>query len=804
MLLVAMMRGVSFEEELVRNLAQMSNVECSTESECVNKANENYVGNQFFASIPYFAMALEKQTVNASSCAIHNNLGVSFLQQRYVDEGVRHLRIAQHGDNGTNVLCVSAAKNNLDRLDHNIQDSTWLTVGVQPATELARRKTIADELFFEGRDVSTALIHYKSILQEQYDPITHVKSLWMRQRVADWEGMGDSLRALGQQVDQLIQEADRAGFSSSASETLAELCGYLSATLPVPVALAHEACKHRSATLERDAKAAGRSRSNTDSAVQAPQAPPRSGVLRLGYVSQSFCNHPVGQQMVQLMPFHRAACQHDQERGCPLANVTRVNVTRVNVTRVNVTCYSLVNCNPATDKWTALMMKGCHQYVELGDYFGTGADPSSSAARAASRIAQDAIEVLVDINGYKTSAAAMAVLAQLKAQTCSENQVALGGARWSGSGCVVTAHMLETTNLYASGMGFGAHFIDFFITDSVLSPADMEQPGRPGWKLSSRSGGGRGRYEGVMVLPHLFWAPQTSPTDSNSTNDTRHGSTASNSGASGNDSSNDSSTDSSLDTRAAILRQYGLPPDAAFVIGSFNRIEKVSRAAFHAWCRVLIRLPGSVLWLFAGGEEVQSALKAEAAALGVHPSRLVFAGFVGAVEHRQRLQALVDISLDTPGYNGGTTTADLLRAAVPVLTLTSSLAGATSSGSQDDSSDAAGAAGWRWRGRGAQGRPYYSRMASSVLTSAGLELLVCHSLKEYVDQAVAAGAQPERWRRLAGTMAARLQAGDSTKQTVPLFDHEEQVSSMLRGFQSAVEHAHAGGGGHIVVPKREV
>jgi hypothetical protein len=761
----------TFEEDLVKNLVQMSNAECSTVVDCREKAKENYVNNQFFAAIPYFALALEKQPGSAGACSNHNNLGISFLQQRYVDEGVRHLELAKGGDNGTNALCISAATHNLDRMDQNLQESSWLTVGVQPAAELAARRRIADGLFFQGGAVATALIHYKSVLQEEYDPITHVKCLWMQQRVADWEDMEDSLRTLSQHIDQLVHQAD-----SSASETLAELCGYLSATLAVPITLAHDACKARSAVLEREA-----ARSNTETAVAVPT---RSGVLRLGYFSQSFCNHPVGQQMVQLMPFHRSIHAADRKRG-PL---------------VNVTCYSLVNCNPATDKWTARMMDGCHQYVELGDLYGVGTTPSLSAARAARRISHDAMEVLVDINGYKTSAAAMAVLAQLKALTCrgpAEGQAGGKGTTAGGSGCVVTAHMLETTNLYASGMGFGAPFIDFFITDSRLSPADLELPGRPGGQLSKSAGkvNTPRRYEGLMLLPHLFWAPQAIATMSNHTHG---GSSISSDGTNGGE------------RKALLLHKYGLPSSATFVLGSFNRLEKVTRSAFHAWCRILLRLPGSILWLFAGGDDVRAALKAEAAALGVLPSRLVFAAFVDAAEHRHRLQALVDVSLDTPGYNGGTTTADLLRAAVPVITLTSSLAGATTSGAVDANhgkkggSAAGGERVMGWRGRGAQGLPYYSRMASSVLSSANLELLVCHSLKEYVEQAVSAGSRPRRWRRLAAVMAARLQ-GDITHTKAeagggtPLFDHSAQVSSMVRAFQSAVEHGRSGGGGGHVV-----
>ena len=109
-----------------------------------------------------------------------------------------------------------------------------------------------------------------------------------------------------------------------------------------------------------------------------------------------------------------------------------------------------------------------------------------------------------------------------------------------------------------------------------------------------------------------------------------------------------------------------------------------------------------------GKASTNDRLRAEAAARGVAPSRLVFAPFAPREVHRGRL-ALLDLMLDTRGCNGGTTVADVLAVGAPALTV-------------------AGGA-WARRGDG-----YYARMGASVLGAVmgGLAArLVTRGLREY-------------------------------------------------------------------------
>ena len=71
-------------------------------------------------------------------------------------------------------------------------------------------------------------------------------------------------------------------------------------------------------------------------------------------------------------------------------------------------------------------------------------------------------------------------------------------------------------------------------------------------------------------------------------------------------------------TRAA----WGLPDDA-FVFASFNMLHKVSFDVFEVWMRILIAVPGSVLWLLPLPADAEDYLHQAAELLGVNRNRLV-------------------------------------------------------------------------------------------------------------------------------------------------------------------------------------
>jgi predicted O-linked N-acetylglucosamine transferase (SPINDLY family) len=167
--------------------------------------------------------------------------------------------------------------------------------------------------------------------------------------------------------------------------------------------------------------------------------------------------------------------------------------------------------------------------------------------------------------------------------------------------------------------------------------------------------------------------------------------------------------DSWLDPSAAGRRaDHGLP-ESGFVFCSFNNSYKITPDVFESWMRILKSTSDAVLWLYASNDEARRNLEREAAKWIVGKERLVFAEKVALRDHISR-QRLADIMLDTFPYGGGATSSNALRVGLPVLTLA--------------------------------GRSISSRMGASLLSSAGLEGLVAHSLAEYEQRAIYLAERP--------------------------------------------------------------
>jgi predicted O-linked N-acetylglucosamine transferase (SPINDLY family) len=151
---------------------------------------------------------------------------------------------------------------------------------------------------------------------------------------------------------------------------------------------------------------------------------------------------------------------------------------------------------------------------------------------------------------------------------------------------------------------------------------------------------------------------------------------------------------------------------------------------FDIWARLLLAVPGSVLWLKASHEAAMANLRREAQARGVDPSRLVFAESIAADAHLAR-HALADLFLDTLPYNAHATAADALWAGLPVITCL--------------------------------GRNFAGRVAASQLRAAGLPELVAGNLEGYESLALRVAHD----RGLLASYRSRLIEG---RKSAPLFD----------------------------------
>lgn len=196
--------------------------------------------------------------------------------------------------------------------------------------------------------------------------------------------------------------------------------------------------------------------------------------------------------------------------------------------------------------------------------------------------------------------------------------------------------------------------------------------------------------------------------------------------------------------------ELGLPPSGV-VYCCCNANYKITPRTFEGWMRILEKVPGAVLLLYAGSEQVPGNLRREAERRGVDPARLVFCAALPAPEYLARYRA-ADLFLDTLPYNGGTTVSDALWAGLPVLTCA--------------------------------GEAFASRVAGSVLRAMGLPELITQSQGEYEELAVALGRDPERLAVIKQRLAAQ-------RLTTPLFDSRRFTLTLEAAYQRIYERYQA-------------
>ena len=196
--------------------------------------------------------------------------------------------------------------------------------------------------------------------------------------------------------------------------------------------------------------------------------------------------------------------------------------------------------------------------------------------------------------------------------------------------------------------------------------------------------------------------------------------------------------------------QLGLP-SAGFVFCCFNNSHKITPEVFDRWMSILSRVEGSVLWLSQFSAETSDNLRKEASRRGVDARRLIFADRMASLpEHLARLRA-ADLFIDTFPYNAHATALDALWAGVPLLTYA--------------------------------GESFASRVAASLLRTAGLPELVAGSPADYEQMAQALAADPVRLGRLRRSLGQRA---------APLFDTQRYTRNLEAVYQTIYDRYHAG------------
>lgn len=250
----------------------------------------------------------------------------------------------------------------------------------------------------------------------------------------------------------------------------------------------------------------------------------------------------------------------------------------------------------------------------------------------------------------------------------------------------------------------GADFIDYVIGDPIVTPLN-DQP-----HFS----------ETILQLPHCY-----QPND-------RHRQIA---------------------ERTPSRSQCGLPENG-IVLCCFNANYKITPVFFDIWMRLLMAVPGSVLWLIDSGTASQQNLRKEAAARGVDPRRLVFAPKVSVPDHLAR-HRLADLFLDTLPYNAHTTASDALWAGLPVVTC--------------------------------MGDRFSGRVGASLVIAAGLPQLVTTSLREYEETALRLAQSPAE-------LAAIKRELEQNRMSCALFDIETYTHDLEALFTRMIEDRRARAG----------
>ncbi len=282
--------------------------------------------------------------------------------------------------------------------------------------------------------------------------------------------------------------------------------------------------------------------------------PAKKDRLRIGYLSADFHAHATAFLLAEVIELHDRA-------------------------RFEIVGYSL-----GPDDGSAMRRRLTAAFDRFHDLRGLPIDG------AAARIRGDGIDILIDLKGY-TGQARPEIMA------------------------------LRPAPVQASFLGYpgtmGADFIDYLITDPIVSPPDQADA----------------YSEALAYLPDCY-----QPNDRSRV----------------------------IAAHRPSRGECGLP-EHGFVFCAFNGQYKITPAMFAVWMELLAAVADSVLWLIEGSAAARDNLRAAAAAHGIAPERLVFAPKLPLTEHLAR-HALADLFLDTLPCSAHTTASDALWAGLPVLT----------------------------------------------------------------------------------------------------------------------------------------
>uniref|UniRef100_A0A8C3ADU3 UDP-N-acetylglucosamine--peptide N-acetylglucosaminyltransferase 110 kDa subunit n=1 Tax=Cyclopterus lumpus TaxID=8103 RepID=A0A8C3ADU3_CYCLU len=426
------------------------------------------------------------------------------------------------------------------------------------------------------------------------------------------------------------------------------------------------------------------------------------GRLRVGYVSSDFGNHPTSHLMQSIPGMH-------------------------NPEKFECRCMRRQQGTILTETGTALLQIPCN-------------------GKAADRIHQDGIHVLVNMNGYTKGARnELFALRPAPVQTMWLGYPGTSGAPFMDY--IISdkeTSPLEVADQYSEKLAYMPH--TFFIGDHANMFPHLKKKAVIDFKSNGHIFDNRIVLNGIDLKAYLDSLPDVKvikmKCDNNqeTTGDTNgalsmpvipmntaaeaiinminqgqiqvtiNGFTVSN-GLATTQINNKAATGEEVPRTIVVTTrsQYGLPEDS-IVYCNFNQLYKIDPPTLQMWANILKRVHNSVLWLLRFPAVGEPNIQQYAQNMGLPGSRIVFSPVAPKEEHVRRGQ-LADVCLDTPLCNGHTTGMDVLWAGTPMVTM--------------------------------PGETLASRVAASQLNCLGCPELIAQSRQDYEDIAVKLGSDME-------------------------------------------------------------
>lgn len=199
-------------------------------------------------------------------------------------------------------------------------------------------------------------------------------------------------------------------------------------------------------------------------------------------------------------------------------------------------------------------------------------------------------------------------------------------------------------------------------------------------------------------------------------------------------------------------QEFGLPENK-FVFCCFNNDYKFNENMLNSWANILLQVPGSVIWISENNTLFRENILNEFEQRGVQSPRIIFAKRLDLMSDHLARYSLADIFLDTFPYNAHTTAVDSLKAGVPIITLI--------------------------------GNSFVSRVAASLLSSAGLPSLIAHSKEEYESLAVKLANDSQQLDKYKRMLLKK-------RQNRALFNPTDFARALESAFFKMYDHHHAG------------